>query len=201
MSTKFSERNAVRLYRYPVASADIYHCEVNQREIFICDDPVRGFRIWGEIPDLGSVSAVNLCQIFLEYAMYCQTWRDSLKARQTMQSFAKDLGIALANYFKNHPAAMLAANIGVCALECILESMDAHFTVEQIGSELNFTVMGCPVLDTARRSGLLEVELAHYGVNMLCQSLIRAIDPNLVIHAPENALAKHIYSIGAPVYA
>lgn len=201
MITKISERNAVRLYRYPVASADIYHYEVNQREVFICDDPVRGFRIWGEIPDLDSVSAVNLCQIFLEYAMYCQTWRDAAKARQIMQSFAEDLGEALANYFKNHPTAALATHIGICALECVLESMDARFTIEQVGPELNFIVMGCPVLDTAKRTGLLEVELAHYGINVLCQSLTRAIDPNLVVYAPENTLAKHIYSISAPVYA
>ncbi len=201
MINTISERSAVRLYRYPVASADIYHYEVNQREIFICDDPEKGFRIWGEIPDLGSVSAVNLCQIFLEYAMYCQTWRDSAKARQIMQSFAEDIGKALVGYFKNHPAAALATHIGVCALECILESMDARFTIEQVEHELNFIVMGCPLLDTAKRSGLSEVELAHYGVNLLCQSLIRALDPNLHIFAPETSWVKHIYSIGAPVYA
>jgi hypothetical protein len=45
------------------------------------------------------------------------------------------------------------------------------------------------------------VELAHHGINALCQSLIHAIDPDLVVRAPLKTRADHIFSVMTPVYA
>lgn len=201
MMTQVSERRVTRLCRYPIASADMYYYEVEQRDVCVRDDPEKGFRIWGEIPDVGATTAIGLCEVFLEYAMYCQTWRDLSQAYHSMQAFGERLGKALARYIQDNPPAAMAANLGACALECVLESMNAHFTVEQVGSELRFIVAGCPLHETAERTSLMEVELAHHGINALCQSLIHAIDPDLVVRAPLEARVDHIFSVMTPVYA
>ena len=201
MMTYVSERRVTRLCRYPIASAGMYYYEVNQRDVCVCDDPKEGFRIWGEIPGGGAVTAVDMCQVFLEYAMYCQTWRDLSQAYRHMQAFGERLGEALARYIQDSAPAERAAHPGACALECVLESMNAHFTVEQVGPELRFIVVGCPLRETAEHTGLTEVELAHYGIDALCQSLIHAIDPDLVVRAPLEARADHIFSVMTPVYA
>jgi hypothetical protein len=93
------------------------------------------------------------------------------------------------------------ANPGARALECVLASMDAHYTIEQVGSELRFIVAGCRLRETAEHTGLMEVELAHYGINALCQRLMRAIDPDLVVHAPLEARVDHIFSVMTPAHA
>ena len=196
-----SERNVTHLCRYPIASADMYYEEVNQRDVCVCDDPEKGFRIWGEIPGAGDVTAVGLCHVLLEYAMYCQTWRDSSQAYCHMQQFGEHLGIALAKYLRDSISMAGAANPGSCALECVLESMNAHFTVEQIGPELQFIVAGCPLHETAEQTGLREVELAHWGLNALCQSLVHAIEPDLNVQAPLEVGVDHIFAVMTPVYA
>jgi hypothetical protein len=118
-----------------------------------------------------------------------------------MRLFGECLGEALARYLKDSAPTETVTNLGACALECVLESMNAHFAVEQVSSELRFIVAGCPLEETAERTGLREVELAHYGINTLCQSLVYAIDPDLVVHAPLEARADHIFSVMTPVHA
>lgn len=201
MMMHVSEQRITHLCRYCIASADMYYCEVNQRDVCVCDDPEKGLRIWGEIPGERAVTAVDLCQIFLEYAMYCQTWRDWSQAYCNMREFGEYLGVALARYIQDSVPAERAANPGAYALEGVLESMNAHFTIEQVGPELHFNVTGCQLQETAEHTGLMEVELAHYGINALCQSLIHTIDPDLVVHAPLEARADHIFSVMTPVYA
>jgi hypothetical protein len=202
MITYISDPCATQLFRYPIASADMYYCEVNQRDVYVSDDPEDGFRIWGEIPGGGPVTAIDLCQVFLEYGMYCQTWRDQSQAYRQMTAFGESLGEALAKYLKASTLVDPVANPGACALECVLESMGANFTVEQVDSELYFTIAGCPLRETARRTGLMEVELAHCGINVLCQSLIRAIDPGLLVDTSFEEQADHTLLVMAPpVYA
>ena len=195
------ERGITRLRRYSIASADMYYCEVNQRDVCVCDDPEKGLRIWGEIPGGRAVTAVGLCQIFLEYAMYCQTWRDESQTCCNMRGFGECLGAALARYIQDNIPLERTTNPGAYALKCVLESMNAHFTVEQVGPELRFIVDGCQLRETADQTGLREVELAHQGINALCQSLIHTLDPELVVRAPLEAHADHIFSVTTTVNA
>jgi hypothetical protein len=199
--TVSSERSITRLYRYSIASADMYYCEVNQRDVCVCVDPEKGLRIWGEIPGERAVTAVGLCQIFLEYAMYCQTWRDGSQAGCNMRGFGECLGAGLARYIQDNIPMEQTAKPGAYALKYVLESMNAHFTVEQAGSELRFIVDGCQLQATADHTGLREVDLAHQGISALCQSLIHVIDSDLVVHVPLDAHADHIFSVTTPVDA
>ncbi|MEW6567583.1 MAG: hypothetical protein AB1449_05340 [Chloroflexota bacterium] len=88
-----------------------------------------------------------------------------------------------------------AKNLGACALECILEAMNAHFTIEQRGIELRFVLECCPLRLAAERTGLYDVELAHYGINALCQSLVHALEPHSEVFAPANEQADHTFLV------
>jgi hypothetical protein len=70
-----------------------------------------------------------------------------------------------------------------------------------MGPDLQFMVAGCPLHETAEQTGLREVELAHYGLNTLCQSLIHAIEPDLNVQAPLEVGVDHIFAVTTPVYA
>ena len=155
MMMQVSEQRITRLCRYCIASADMYYCEVDQREVCVCNDPAKGLRIWGEIPGEGAITSVTLCQIFLEYAMYCQTWRDSSQAHCAMQKFGECLGAALARYVQDNISLEQTTNRGAYALECVLKSMNAHFTIEQVGPELHFVVTGCQLQETAEQTRLI----------------------------------------------
>lgn len=140
-------------------------------------------------------TAVDLCQVFLEYAMTCAAGYDKPQAFCKMENFGRRLGETLAEHIKSSTPMESAKNLGACALECILEAMNAHFTVEQRGYELHFVLECCPLRLAAEYSGLYDVELAHYGVNALCQSLTHALDPNLLVYAPSDERADHTFLV------
>jgi hypothetical protein len=185
------------LCRYSIASSDMYYTELEQRNVYAQDDPVQGFRIWGETSAGGPASAVELCQMFLEYAMYSRSWSRPDEAIYNMQWFGTRLGEALAKFFKENPPAATGSSPGTCALMCLLESLRVQLSVEQVGPELHFIFAECPLVEIARRTGLHEVDLALYGVNALCQSLVSAIDPQLVLRTPLEASDHFVFSVEA----
>lgn len=195
MSTEIAQPRVSRLYRYSIASFDMYYTELEQRDVFVRDDPVKGFQIWGQIAGAGPHSSVDLCQMFLEYAMYCRSWCNPSEAIYNMRAFGEQLGLSLAKFIQETPPADMSQNPGACSLMCLWESMNIQFTVEQVGPEMHFIFAACPLAETAQRTGLREVELALYGVNSLCQALIHAIDPHLEILTPLEARANFVYSV------
>ena len=170
--------------KYSLASADMFYSEEFQRNICVHDDPEQGLRIWGETPLGGLDTSIDLCQIFLEYGLTCQSVRDPEGSYRAMRSFGETLGVNLANYMKETPLFHSANDPGACVLESLLESIHAHLTIEHIGPELRFVVAGCPLLNVSEHTGLTEIELAQYGFNVMCQSLIQTVDPHLLLHVP-----------------
>jgi formate transporter FocA len=198
MSIQVSNPTVTRIGRYTIASSDMYYSEMEQRDIFACDDPEKGPRIWGEIHLGGANTAIDLCQIFLEYALYCQTARDENQSYNEMRSFGKQLGEMLAEYLKGTSSFKNATDPGACALEYILEAIHAHLSVEHIGPELRFIVADCPMLEVSERTGLRDFELAQFGFNTMCQTLIQIIDPNLLLHLPSGGDSNQVYTIIKP---
>ena len=147
----------VWLYRYSIASSDMYYTELAQRDVYVEDDPVTGFRIWGEIGSIGPDSAVSLCQMFLEQAMYYRSWCRPDEARYHMQDFGERLGLALAKFLKHRLPVEMGASPGACALICVWESMKVQITVEQVGPELRFVFAQCPLYDLI--CGIIKVDL------------------------------------------
>ena len=201
MMNQVSQTSAKQIGRYTIASADMYYTEEGQRDICVYDDPEQGLRIWGETPMGGPATSIDLCQIFLEYGLLCQTARDPEQSYKTMRSFAESLGVSLADYIKNTPLFNSATDPGACALESILEAIHAHLTIEHIGPELRFIVAGCPLLNASEHTGLTEIELAQYGFNIMCQSLIQTIDQHLLLHMPMGNGNCQVFTLVQPARA
>lgn len=195
METQTTEQQVNRLYRYFLASADTYYAAVGERDVCVSINPQGELRIWGEMHGAGTNSAINLCEVFLEYGMYCHTWKDSQEATNVMRGFGEFIGDSLANYMKTNIKFDSTKNPGACALECILESINAQINIEQVGPDLSFIIADCPIQEVAQRTGLRDVELAYYGFNVMVQSLLHSIDPGISLNLPSNASSKQVYSI------
>jgi len=186
---------ATLICRYPIASADMYYAELGQRDIYVWDDPQRGFRIWGEMTGMGENTSIPLCEVILEYAMQCQSYNDETQAFYLMESFGVGLGQATALYILDNVLVGSLANPGACALECLLESLHMNFTIHQIGPELRFVICECPFDKIAQQTGLPLSELVHVGINALVQALLHVIQPELPVDAPVEERIDHIFTI------
>lgn len=198
MKKNFSRSRVTRLFTYIIASADMYYSEENQRTICICDDPKNGLRIWGEIPDVSDITAANLCEILLEFAMTCDAMCDPSQAVRQMEVFGDRLGRMLAGYIRDTMPVEKTTHLAACGLECIIESLGVDFTVEQDEIELRFILDHCPVDDTAKRTGFRNVKLARDGMKCLCRSLTHTIDPDLIVNTPVESDVKQVFSVKFP---
>ena len=191
----------VRLFCYPIASADMYYSVENEREVYITEDPVYGFRVWGDIIGVGEKSSVGLCDIFFEYAMTCMALHNQPLAQRYMESFGKRLGKLMARYIKACSLTKARQNLAIFALDCVMQAMEAHSVVEPCESGSSYYVKDCPICLGARQKGLPYADLVHLGIYKLCRSLIQDLDPYLNFHAPANSEADHIFSVAKRVAA
>ncbi len=191
--------NTTLICRYPIASADMYYSEVGQRDVYDCDDLQHGFQNWGELTGAGEESAINLCEIFLEYAMFSQAGNSDDQAYGLVESFGSGLGQAVAMYMLDHTFLNGFPNPGICALECILETLGGDFTLHQVGPELRFILCDCPFDKTAGQTGLPQSELAHVGLNAMCQGLLKVIQPELPVASPADDRYDHIFAIDTQI--
>ncbi len=201
MTNQVSTLSAKHIGKYLIASADMYFSEEGQREICLCDDPEQGLRIWGETPTGGTTASIDLCQIFLEYGLFCQTLNNTDRSCQEMRSFGENLGANLADYIQGMPRLHGTPKLGACALETILKTIHADLTIEHIGPELRFVVAGCPLLDASQNTGLTETELAQFGFNVMCQRVIQVIDPDLILNVPVGNDRGQVFSLIEPTHS
>ena len=196
-----TQTKATLICRYPIATSDMYYNEVGQRDVFVQDDLLHGFQIWGELTGEGKQTAISLCEIFLEYAMLCQTGYEEDQAYACMESFGNGLGQAVAMYMLDNIFLDGFPNPGVCAMECILETLKVNFAIHQIGPELRFILVDCPFDKTAGQTGLPQSELAHVGLNAMCQGLLKVIQPELPVASPTDERYDHVFAIDTAVNA
>jgi hypothetical protein len=193
------ESKTKALLSYVIASADLYYEEANQRTIYVQTDDGTCFRIWAEIKNIGEISAANLCEIFLEYSLNCQTQGSSAASRSCMQEFAEILGQRLAVYIRQRICPPIErTDVPYCAMSCILDSMQVNYTVQETPQELRFILDRCPLYSTSLRTGLCEVEMAHYGVGIFCDSVIRSLDPSLSVSVPLATGDEHVFIVTLP---
>lgn len=183
MTTCPSEPCVTRLCRYTIASADMYFAEMEQRDVFVSVGGEHELCIWGEVSGAGSATAIDLCQVFLEYALYCRSWCSSSEAHYHMHGFGEQIGNALAKYLGGVVRLRAAVNPALAGLDLVLEAMHACHSSEPAGPESDLIVVDCALETAARRSGMGDVELAHHGINAMCQSLMRALNPGLAVSA------------------
>jgi hypothetical protein len=201
MKIQYFEPHTVRLCQYVIASADMYFCEAEQRDVFLGNDKYGHLTLWGEISGRGPSTNIDLCEIFLEYSLYCCSRRGAAEALDYMRGFGEQIGRSLAKYLIENPSLLAPENPAVLALEHAIEMMGARFYVEHLENETRFIVTDCPLAKAAERSGLRNVELARQGINSMCQSLIYAMDPNLNLNASSSDQSEFVFTISMPIPA
>jgi hypothetical protein len=127
--------------------------------------------------------------------MFCQSGFDEPQAYALMESFGSGMGQTVAMYMLDNIFMDGFPNPGVCALECVFETLHVNFTIHQVGPELRFIICDCPFDKTAGQTGLPHSELAHVGLNAMCQGLLQVIQPELPVASPVDERYDHIFAI------
>lgn len=195
MNEMASGPNVRHLFSYTVASKDMFYSGIQERRICVWQDPDEGFQVIGEIPGQPLEECVDLCQILLEYALTCQSTGDALDARKRMEDFGRKLGEALAVHVEGKPPIEITESLGPCIMEHLLNSMQAHCTVDHVGAEWLYSFDRCPLCETALLMGINETTLAHIGLNALCQTLIQSVDPSFVVRMPASNSMQLVFSV------
>jgi hypothetical protein len=187
--------NVRHLFSYTVASKDMFFSGIQERRICVYEDPCEGFQVIGEIPGQPHENCVDLCQILLEYALTCQSTYDTTDAQNRMEDFGRKLGEAIAIHVEGKPPIEITESLGPCVMEHLLNSMQAHCTVNHVGAEWLYSFDRCPLCETAIHMGICETTLAHSGLNALCQTLIQSLDPSLVVTMPASNSMELVFSV------
>ena len=201
MTIQPDEPHVTRLLSYVLASADMYYAEMERRDIFLSCDKQGKFCIWGKTADGEPSTRIDLFQIFLEYALYCCSWASVEDILCNMQGFGERLGRSLAKQLENDIQLSLSYKSACQVLKNIFETVDTHPSVETVDAGARVIVTDYPLEKAAKRSGLWNVELARAGINSMCQSLIRCLNPSFVVSASSGAHSEFTFTILTPSYA
>jgi hypothetical protein len=198
MTTRPGEPYVTCLLSYVIASADMYYAEMEKRDVFLSCDEQGNFHIVGKSVDGDPSATIDLFEIFLEYALSCCSWADKEETLFNMQDFGERLSRSLVKQLENSVMLSKSRSSVSHILRYIFETVDAHPIVENIDSGVRFIISDYPLEKAAERSGLRDVELAHYGINCMCQSLVRCINPKLSLRASSDARSEFIFTILTP---
>jgi hypothetical protein len=189
-----------QILTYQIASGEMRYVVENERAVYLQGDPETGFIIYGEIPDEGDASSVNLAEVLLEFAMSWDAPGDQSEAQRQSEIFGRHIGEAVADRIAQTIPASSGLQRAAHALEDILRSLDVPFAdQQQTRNELRYELDQYPLQPTAEVTGMSRaVELAHHTLNAICQSLVSAIDPKLQIQLPGGPNAEHVIRVLAP---
>jgi hypothetical protein len=182
------------LFTYEIASGDMRFITLNERTLFLRNDPDNGPVMRGEICDLGPDCYADLSQVLLEYAVSCEGCRDHERAGELVACTGERLGRILARrLFQDAPE--LPVIDQVCgAFDFILHSMGADHRMEQGAGNVRYELVGCPLLDTAERTGFVRgLVAARQGFIALCDSMLNTLAPEWTMVRPTASQA------GAPL--
>jgi hypothetical protein len=195
------ESSAVRLFRYTIASADMYFAEMEERDVFVGRDDEGHVRIWGELVGGSPSTKVELCGVFLEQALYCGCCYTTSEAHTQMEAFGQRMGRRLAAYLQKNPTLVTSKNSALGALECLFGTIRAGYFEDYADSGARFVVTDCPLEEASRRSGLPYIELARHGINAMCQSLCVEMNPGAVVRTLPPSRPEFVFTISLPVAA
>lgn len=192
---------AAELFLYSIASTDMFFCEMEQRDVFIAEDDAGRILIWAETCGQTESNKIELCGIFLEYALYCATSYPPGEAAYNMSLFGTRLGELLAAHLRRDPRTRTDPSPALHALECVFTSMHAGYFEDQGAAGVRFVVTRSPLEQQAKQSGLSDVELARLGMNAMCESLCHGMDPGLAIAVMPATRPEFMFTLSMPVAA
>ena len=201
MTIQSVEPHVTRLLSYVIASADMYYAEMEQRDVFLSCDEQGNFCIGGKMADGEPSTTIDLFEIFLEYALYCCSWAGGEEALYNMQDFGERFGRSLAKQLENNVLLFKSRNSASYILRYIFETVDSHPAVENVDAGVRVIITDYPLEEAAKRSGLWNIELAHYGINSMCQSLIRCLNPGVSLKTSSDTRSEFIFTILTPSFA
>lgn len=185
MHERMDEVQDTPLFAYVIASADMRYIEVNERQIFLRKDPLVGYLVRGEIPGCGAGCYADLNQIFLEYTLSCEGCRDQQVAGESSAHFGERLGRILANRFVQDSPDSPGIDRLTGAVECLLNSMNVPYELEQMENRLHYTLSYCPIRESAQATGIKRGEsIAQRGFAALCESMIRGLAEDWTVLKP-----------------
>lgn len=189
-----------QILTYQIASGEMRYVVENERTVYLQGDPETGFILYGEIPDEGDVSSVNLAEVLLEFAMSWHAPGDQSEARRQMETFGRHIGEALADQIAQTMPVSGVLQRAAHALEDVFRSLNAPLAnQQQTKNELRYELDQCPLRVAAEVTGMgREADPAHHALNAICQSLVSAIDPKLRIQLPGGPNAEHVIRVLAP---
>ena len=190
------------LPRFDPSAVELFHYSMlQQREIFIGKDESGRMRIWAQTANGGTSTRIELCQVFLEYALYCASSFGEKEALYQMQFFGEGIGRRLSDFLRQNPTLMPSKNAALGALECLFGTIQAEFFEDYAESGARFVVTNCPLEEAADRSGLPNVELARHGVNAMCRSLCQGVSPKSTVNTLPSDRSELIFTVSSPTTA
>lgn len=195
MRNQNNPNQPIHIYSYQVSSAEMYYAELEQRDIFVWDDPVIGYRIWAQVHGQGEESRIDLCQIMLEYSAYLRSWCDKDESTWNMENFGMHLGHLMAEQFRENPPGVQPVNPGACALSCLLESMHFQIGMEKAGNALCFNLATAPMDEAIAEVGEKGVELARQGIQAICRGLVQEVEPQVELKITRREEGDILYAL------
>ncbi len=189
-----------RLFTYTIASSDKWFSAVNERTLYLRNDPDFGPVMRGEICELGPDCHADLGQVLLEYALSCEGCQDPNKADELVECVGERLGRILATkLYQDSPD--LSVMDQVCgAFEFVLQSMNLPAQSEKTANYIRYDLVCCPLVETARKTGLMRgIVPARRGFIAILVSMLNSLAPQWTMvhplasqaHAPLTEIILH----------
>ena len=167
-----------RLLSYIIASGDMRHIPVNERELYLRATPDNILIIQGEIPGCGADCFINLSQILFEYAVSCEDCKDHITSAESEERFGRHLGQVFTAELNPHLQELPVADRLVEAMAIILRSIDVRFSTDRATESIRFELGECPVRKAANEPGYsLRLPVVHLGFAALCESVLQGLAP------------------------
>jgi hypothetical protein len=185
MSPVITTIRETHLFTYVIASADLWYNPIDERTVYLRNDPDFGPIIRGEIGGCGPDCHANLSLILLEYALSCKGCQDKDKAGNLVECAGERLGKILSTRLYQDAPEMSTEEQVSEAFQFILRSMNAPHEVERTENTLRFVLDYCPLHETAEEVGLTSgIPVAYRGFVALLESMLQALAPTWQLIKP-----------------
>jgi hypothetical protein len=178
MTATQSGRQDKRLLSYVIASGDMRHIPVNERELYLRTTPDNRLFIRGEVPGCGANCIINLSQVLFEYAVSCEDCKDHITSAESEARFGQHLGQVFTAELNLHLQDLPVADRLVEAMAIILRSIDVRSTTARTTRSIRFDLVECPIHKVAGEPGYsLRLPVVHLGFAALCESVLEGLAP------------------------
>jgi len=167
-----------RLFTYAIASGDMRYIAINERTVYLRNDPVIGPVLRGEICELGPDCHANLSQVLLEYALSCEQYPDQDQQNEMVASMGERLGRLVAKKLYQDVTDLPVTDQVCGAFEFIFRSMGAQYQIETKDSLTKYDLSVSPFIEMAKKTGMSRGLIpARNGFIAICSGMLSTLAP------------------------